>query len=299
MKFSQIISRLDGSIWAIEPGKLKSIVAFLNVRLSGVHLPQEEIEEAAGQRRRPLRQVKGGVGVLPVMGTLVKGASELEKTSGVSDPVDIGQQFDAMMADDSIGAIVLQVDSPGGIVFGIRELSDKIFNARGQGKRILSVVDGFGASAAYDIASAAEEVIVSPSSLSGSIGVYSMHLDVSGYEAKEGIKTTLVSAGKFKVEGNPFEPLGDEARASMQSEVNKFYDKFVHGVARNRAASVSDVRGGFGEGRVLTAEDAVRERLADRIGTLEEVIGTLTGRSKPGPKADVRRRRLELMKKSV
>lgn len=299
MSFSQIISHLDGSIWAIEPNKLRSIVAFLNVRLAGGKVPQEDIDAAAQQRRKPLRQVKGKVAVLPVFGTLIQRASGMEQMSGAADPGAIGQQFDEFMSDDSIGAIVLQVDSPGGVVFGIRELSDKIYNARGQGKRIIGVADGYAASAAYDIISAAEEVVASPSSLTGSIGVYRMHIDVSKFEENEGIKTTLVSAGKYKVEGNPFEPLGDDAAAAWQSEVDGYYSDFVNSVARNRGVSASAVRSGYGEGRVLRAAEAVKEGLADRVGTFESVLQTLTGSApKRGTSADVRRRRMELVKKT-
>lgn len=299
MSFSQIISHLDGSVWAIEPNKLRSIVAFLNVRLAGGKVPQEDIDAAAQQRRKPLRQVKGNVAVLPVFGTLIQRASGMEKMSGAADPGTIGQQFDEFMSDDSIGAIVLHVDSPGGVVFGIRELSDKIYNARGQGKRIIGVADGYAASAAYDIISAAEEVVASPSSLTGSIGVYRMHIDVSKFEENEGIKTTLVSAGKYKVEGNPFEPLGDDAAAAWQSEVDGYYSDFVNSVARNRGVSASAVRSGYGEGRVLRAAEAVKEGLADRVGTFESVLQTLTGSTpKRGTSADVRRRRMELVKKT-
>lgn len=298
MKFAQIVTHLDNSIWAIEPNKLRSIVAFLNVRLAGGKLPSEDIQEATKERRKPLRQVKGGVAVLPIFGTLIQRAGGFAEMSGAADPSVIGTQFDELIADDSVGAIVLHVDSPGGVVFGIKELTDKIYGARGQGKRVVAVADGYAASAAYNIASAAEEVIASPSSLLGSIGVYQMHIDVSKFEENEGIKTTLVSAGKYKVEGNPYEPLGDDARAAIQTEVDEFYSDFVASVARNRGVSVADVKGGYGEGRVLTAKRAVAEGLADRVGTLQSVLETLTGsRIKSSSSKSVRRRRMELAKK--
>lgn len=299
MKFSNVISHLDGSIWAIEPNKLKAIVNVINVRLSGGKIPEEDVQEAAQSRRPVTRQIKGGrVAVLPVFGTLIQRAGFMEQMSGATDPADISAQFDAFMKDEEVGAIVLQVDSPGGVVFGIQELADKIYNARDK-KRIVGVADGYAASAAYKILSAASEVYVSPSSLTGSIGVYQMHIDVSKFEEKEGVKTTLVSAGKYKVEGNPFEPLGEEAAAAIQSEVNVYYDKFVSTVARNRGVSAKEVRNGFGEGRVLTAEKAVSEGLANKVASFEEVISSLVGsESKSNRKTrqsvDSRRKRLGL-----
>lgn len=294
MNYMQIANRLNGSLWAIEPSKLETIRHFLNVKLSGGDVPRNEIEAAASQRRKPLRAVKGKVAVLPIFGTLIQHAGGMEQMSGAVDPVQLGRDFDALMADDSIGAIVLQIDSPGGVVFGIQELSDKIHSSRGQGKRIVSVADGYAASAAYFIGSAADEFVASPSSLTGSIGVYQMHIDVSQWEEREGVKTTLISAGKHKVEGNSFEPLGEDARERIQSEVNEFYADFVNTVARNRGATASEVRSGYGEGRVLTAREAVKQGLADRIGTVEEIVNALAGAKKTGRNAATLRRKLAI-----
>jgi hypothetical protein len=93
-----------------------------------------------------------------------------------------------------------------------------------------------------------------PSADVGSIGVYAAHVDASAAARRRGLKYTLISAGKFKVEGNPFEPLSDEARAAMQASVDEFYAMFTSDVAKNRDVSVKDVRNGYGEGRVLTAK---------------------------------------------
>lgn len=300
MSFSQIISHLDGSIWAIEPNKLRSIVAFLNVRLAGGKVPQEDIDAAAQQRRKPLRQVKGNVAVLPVFGTLIQRAGMLAEMSGAADPVKIGEQFDEYMADDSVGAIVLHVDSPGGSIFGIHELSQKIYDARGR-KRIIAVSDGYNASAAYYISSSADEVIVSPSSITGSIGTMLMHIDVTGFEEKEGLKTRLyrASLSENKARVNPFETPTEEVDAKILAELDKFNDMFLSSVARNRGVSKADVIANYGKGDTFLATDAVRVGLADRVGTFESVLQTLTGSTpKRGTSADVRRRRMELVKKT-
>jgi hypothetical protein len=128
------------------------------------------------------------------------------------------------------------------------------------------------ASAAYYLSCQATEVVVSPSSLTGSIGVYSAHEDYSAADEKAGVKVTLISAGKYKTEGNMYEPLSDDARSAMQGLVDSFYGKFVKAVARGRGVSQSAVRDGFGQGRVVTAEDAVKFKLADRVDTLDEVL---------------------------
>jgi len=138
----------------------------------------------------------------------------------------------------------------------VDELATEIFNARGV-KPVIAQVNAYAASAAYWIASAAEEMVVTPSGEVGSIGVFALHEDVSQLMEREGIKPTLISAGTFKVEGNPYEPLTDDAKAAIQDDVNAYYDMFVRAVARNRGAALKTVREGFGQGRMVRSDQAV------------------------------------------
>ena len=180
---------------------------------------------------------------------------------------------------------------------GVEELSAEIFQARGQ-KPITAVANSLAASAAYWIATAADELVVTPSGEVGSIGVFAAHEDVSGMLEQAGVKVNLVSAGRYKTEGNPFEPLTEEARASIQGRVDEYYEQFVSAVARNRGVKRSEVRNGFGEGRVVGAKQAVSLGMADRVGTLDETINrALGGRRSRGARADdldYRQRRLRL-----
>jgi ClpP class serine protease len=131
------------------------------------------------------------------------------------------------------------------------------------------------ASAAYYIGSAADEVVVTPGGEVGSIGVFMAHQDLSAALEQEGVKITLISAGKFKTEANPFESLSDEAKAALQKTVNVYYESFVNAVAKGRDAKASEVRNGYGQGRMVTAKEAVLLGMADRIETLDETIGRL------------------------
>jgi ClpP class serine protease len=92
--------------------------------------------------------------------------------------------------------------------------------------------------------------------------------------ASEGVKTTLISAGKYKTEGNPYEPLSDEARAAMQAMVDDYYGMFTRAVAKGRGVSVDAVRNGFGEGRMVSASQAVKNGMADRVATLDQVLAS-------------------------
>ena len=109
-------------------------------------------------------------------------------------------------------------------------------------------------------------------------------------------------AGKYKVEGNPFEPLSDEARAAIQASVDAFYDMFIAAVARNRAVDEDVVRNGFGQGRTVLADQAVREGMADRVGTLDDTLARfgVSRRSAPRnsaakPRLNLARRKLDLL----
>ena len=170
------------------------------------------------------------------------------------------------------------MNSPGGQVGGIEELSKKIFDARGT-KPIVAVANHLMASAAYWIGTAADEIVVTPSGEVGSIGVFAAHQDISAQLEKEGIKVSLIKAGKYKAEANPYEPLSEEARAAIQENVSDIYGSFVDAVARNRGVKSAAVRTGFGEGRVVSAKQAIELGMADRIGTLDEVINQLLNNS--------------------
>jgi signal peptide peptidase SppA len=159
-------------------------------------------------------------------------------------------------------------------VFGVQELYDVIVSARAE-KRVVACVNSLAASAAYWLACAANEMVVTPGGQVGSVGVYMMHADVSKKMEMEGVKTTFVQAGAFKTEGNPFEPLSAEARAAIQEQVDAYYGMFVKAVAGGRGVAQSAVRDGFGQGRMVMAAEAVKMGMADRVATLDATLGRL------------------------
>jgi signal peptide peptidase SppA len=234
-----------------------------------------------------LPTIKGSLAIVPVVGVIAQHASWYSDVS--TDR--LGRTLDDLMADASVGAIVLNFDSPGGVVYGTPELGEKIRGYRGNGKSIYAVANATAFSAAYWLASQAEKLFVIPSGQVGSIGVWSAHVDISGYEEKLGIKTTLVSAGKYKVEGHPWEPLGDEAREEMQREVDMYHGMFIDAVAKGRGVKTSIVREQYGQGRLIEASRAVEIGMADGIATLDEVVGSLA-RSQRDRKTSVENLRL-------
>jgi len=222
------------------------------------------------------RKTKRAIAVLPLLGPITQRAGLFTAFFGGTSTEKWGQAFDDLIASSAVGAVVIDGDSPGGSVAGVAELADKVFKARGT-KPVVFVANTWLASAAYWIASQGDQIVVTPSGEVGSIGVWSMHVDMSEALEKLGQKVTLISAGKFKTEFNPYEPLSEEAEAYEQEVVNRYYGEFVAAVARGRNVTAKAVRNGFGEGRMVGAKDAVAEGMADRVATLEQTVKRLGG----------------------
>ena len=179
-------------------------------------------------------------------------------------------------ADDSISTVLLNTDSPGGTVDGLPELAAEVRKLR-ESKHVVAMANSLAASAAYWLASQADEIVASPEALIGSIGVFTAHQDWSAMLEKAGVKTTYIHAGKFKVEANPDEPLSTEARDHLQSIVDEAYGLFVADVAKGRGVTAAQVRSDYGQGRVLTAKDAKAVGMIDRVAGYHDTIARLTG----------------------
>jgi len=272
-RIDNILRAVCAEPWAIIHGKLEAILEFLALRADGVVFSAEEIASRVGEGQRTPAKANG-VAVIPIYGIISHRTVMNMSGPGTTSTLAIGRALDEALGNPDVGGILFDVDSPGGTTSGVMEVAQKIFDARGQ-KPMIAIANAMMASAAYFIGSAADEVVVTPSGHSGSIGVYTVHVDQSKMNEQLGIKPTIVSAGKFKVEGNTTEPLSDEARGALQQLVDDAYAQFVNAVAKHRGATPSEVRDGFGEGRVLSADRSVEARLADRVATFDETLARL------------------------
>jgi signal peptide peptidase SppA len=263
--YSQIISGVTNTAWAIMPNKMSEIMALINSRLVDA---EASAFEASANRSRVLREKTA---ILPLYGVISQKMNLMTHYSGGTSTDIFGQWFDEAVADSSVSRIVLDVDSPGGSVYGITELANKIYNARGK-KPILAVSNSLMASAAYWIASAADQIYITKGGEAGSIGVIAVHVDQSQANEKAGLNVSYVTAGDYKAEGNSDEPLTDEARGFIQSRVNEYYDLFTGDIAKFRKKDIADVKSKFGQGRVFGANQAIRCGMADKIGSIEYVL---------------------------
>jgi signal peptide peptidase SppA len=212
------------------------------------------------------------IAVVPVLGPMVKRGSFLDALFGFGNYEDVQARFDAAVADPSIDAILLEIDSPGGEAAGAFDLADNIYAARGS-KPVWAIANDSAFSAAYAIGSAADRLFLTRTGGVGSIGVLAAHVDQSGYDEKQGVKVTTLFAGSRKNDFNAHEPLSEDAAGFLQAEVNRLYGMFVDTVARNKGMTPDAVRAT--EAALFFGEEAVKAGLADGVGTVESAIQSL------------------------
>lgn len=263
------------AVWLMEPGRLRVLGDRL-ARVTDLPTPaqMEAFREASAAQ---LRRVSGKVAVLNITGLLEPRLTEASWMYGGGTSTEaIGSTVDMLAANKEVAAIVLRIDSPGGVSYLIEETADKIYAAR-QAKPVIAVADPMSASASFWLAAAASQVIATPSADVGSVGVFTMHADISKALENDGVTVTVVRAGRFKAENSPFAPLTPEALANLQLAVDETYDKFVKALAKFRGVPASAVRSGYGEGRVMSADRALAAGMIDKVMPFDEAMSRLTG----------------------
>lgn len=268
--------------WAVREEALPSIRAMLRGAVTDPDFAANAEEEEAADLAGPVsrNELHGGIAVLSIRGTITPGMS-LASLLGFGCSLNRfrAELREAVDSDECTG-ILLDVNSPGGYIDLVQETGMEIRAAR-EVKPVVAVANTRAASAAYWLASQASSLSITPSGEVGSIGVFTVHEDWTKYEDLLGIKTTIIKAGKYKVEANPFEPLSDEAKKAIQERVDDSHSVFKGEVAKGRGTTAAKVGSDFGQGRMLKAKDAVAAGMADRVETLESALTKLV-RSKGG-----------------
>ncbi len=262
---ARFLSALIGDAWAMRRVDLDAML--MSLKANAAPMGEAEAAVLAQRMRVASKASTGAVAVLPLYGTIMQRGSYW----GASVQQFTGQ-FRAAVNDPAVKAIVIDVDSPGGTVAGCDELTTEMFKARGKGKKIVAVANSLMASAAYYIASAATEIVASPSSTTGSIGVYAALADYSEMLAMAGVKYTIVTHGENKAAGDPRQPTSQSAIDELQASVTAFGQMFDKAVARNRGKTVGQVRETFGQGKTFMASDAKAIGMVDRVATLDDVL---------------------------
>lgn len=270
--------------WAIQPDKLREIRAIYETHMKGEKIDLDAVRAQTGlplQNKPQGYEVVDGVAIIPINGLIAKRMNMFSAISGGASSELIGRDVQAALADSSVHSIILHIDSPGGTVDGTQALADIIGDA-GEIKTVVAFADGLMASAAYWIGSAASSIYIDGSTTEvGSIGVVAAHVDISQAEAKEGVKTTEISSGKYKRIASNYAPLSEEGRQSIQDRTDYLYAIFVEAVAVNRGESVETVLKNMADGRIFIGQQAIDAGLVDGVSTLDSLIASLAAGSNP------------------
>lgn len=304
-EITRVLAAAAGSVWAIDPSKGMEIANMLALRAAGQPRDWAGDQSAAMPISQSFEGRRGTVHVLQLHGTIFPRANMMTEMSGGATLTAFGRAFDEAAADERASAIVLDIDSPGGVVTLVEETAAKIFAARRPDRPIVAVANHMAGSAAYWIASAADQIVAPPSAVVGSIGVYTMHDNLAGALELAGIDRTTIHEGARKVETLPYGPLDDAARRFLQSSVADTYRSFTGDVARFRGVAPAVVRADpesadahYGGGRAYHARQARQLGMIDRVASMDEVLSDLAqGKRLPrrgGRRANLRGRKMAL-----
>lgn len=271
--YSQIVSKVTSVPWMMMPSSLKMMLEILDAHIEGT-ITRGEIEarlSSTEMRNRPGTATRSNtVGIMPLHGPIFPKANLMTEMSGAVALDSWVAELRQMVEDDSIGSIVLDIDSPGGMSSGIAETAQYIREAR-EIKPIYAIANTLTASAAYGLAAQATQVYGTLSSTVGSIGTYLVHTDDSALLEKIGVKETVVKAGRFKA--IEMESLTPESKATLQEYVDDVNDRFIYEIAQGRGMTEDQIRGT--DAKVFAADRALSVGLIDGITTMEGLVGEI------------------------
>jgi protease-4 len=197
----------------------------------------------------------------------------------ILDAERVVRELDEHGEDPSIRAVVVRIQSPGGVVAPTQEIHDAILHVRGKGKPVVASMGAIAASGGYYLAVAADRIVANPGTLTGSIGVLMQLAEVEGLLRKVGVHFEIIKAGRHKDLGNFSRPMSSEERAILQGLLDDMYEQFVGAVARGRGLERATVLE-LADGRIYSGRRAKELKLVDELGGLEDAVrvaGALAG----------------------
>lgn len=230
--------------------------------------------------RSPLLSIIGGVAIVQVAGSLTNNNESANYNSyfGVTSYGNIREALALAVGDPLVKHILLDINSGGGAVSGITDTASLIGKINKNVKPVTAYTGGVMASGAYWLGASAENIFASDVAVVGSIGVITSHMDYSASFAQDGIKATVIRAGKFKQLNSPLEPLSEAGLAEIQSSLDQVYSVFVQHVADSRAVSYSVADTQMAQGREFIGASAVTAGLIDNVATFDQVISELVSK---------------------
>jgi protease-4 len=214
----------------------------------------------------------------------------------INSSADVIRQLKKYTKDSSVPAIVVHIDSPGGVVGPSQEIYEEIKKAREKGKKIVASMGSVGASGGYYVACAADTIIANPGTLTGSIGVIFQFPVAEELFRKIGLRFEVVKSGEFKDVGSFNRRMTKEERRLLQSVIDDTYDQFVDVLVENRSLSKEEVLK-VADGSIFTGRQAQKLGLIDELGNLEdaiEIAGEMVGIEGPPKTIKERKRKITL-----
>jgi len=262
-------------VWCVEPTWFGEAVAHVkagNWPLT-IQSTEPEPESARGREQDPYYRtsIVDGVAVIDFKGFMMKGNS---KYSGNVSTVKIRQSLRALAEDKGVNAIMLKIESPGGHSAGTKELADEV-KAVDAKKPVYAHIEDQGASAAYWVASQARRITANAPGWIGSIGTFAVLQDASGLYETAGVKVHVVSTGKYKGAGIEGTEITPDQLAYVQDLVNGLNGFFLEAIGTGRNLSQSRIRE-VSDGRVHSAEAAVKLGLIDAVKSFDEAMQDAT-----------------------
>jgi capsid assembly protease len=287
-KFAHVAGRLFNAPLMLRPEKAEMLCAALVDRLgiakldtidgntlAAAQLRQQASDWMDDEPVSPARRqytIERGVARVPINGTLVHKLGGVSPWSGMVGYDCLDKVISDAIANTEVGAILLDIDSPGGEVAGCFDFARKLrgMGASAGGKPIVAFANEMACSAAYAIACSCDAVMTTRTGMVGSIGVWTMQVDMTKGLSKNGIEVTMIRAGDRKARGGPYEVADDETFAKLQGWVDDTWNIFAEHVAEARGMDAGDVQGL--EGDWFTGPDALEIGLVDAVDTPDAIF---------------------------
>ncbi|MFC6490684.1 S49 family peptidase [Nitratireductor sp. GCM10026969] len=229
-----------------------------------------QVRDSSGERYfQPWR--RDDVAVIEIEGSLINKGKWIGKSSGQTTYEGIITQANAVIDDDSVRGVIVEVDSFGGEVSGAFDCAERLFELS-QVKPTIAVLTDHACSAGYLLASAARQIVIPRNGYAGSIGVISLHVDMSKWLAKEGLAVTILKAGAQKADLNPYEPLPDDVLERELADLEAIRVEFAETVARFRGDRLSKDAALATEAGVFRGQAAVEAGIADAVGRPSQIL---------------------------
>lgn len=205
------------------------------------------------------------VGVIEIVGVIANSRETIE-------------QLKRFREDDDIRAIVIRVDSPGGVVGPSQEIYREIVRTKAT-KKVIASMGAVAASGGYYVIAGTDGIVANPGTITGSIGVIMQYTNFQELFSKIGLSPVVIKSGKFKDAGSPVRAMTPEEQQYLKEFVDRLHQQFVSAIAEGRQLDLAKVQD-LADGRIYTGQDAKNIGLVDRIGNLEDAVewaGRLAG----------------------